>query len=427
MIVGSFYAGLSGLRSNSKALGVIGENLANVGTTGFKSQMINFSEIVSKNSGRQNRAGNPMATGLGSHTTEVISEFSQGALQETGIHTQAAIDGNGFFVVRDSGQTFFTRAGNFALNNEGYLVTHAGGLVQGYPTDMTGQTLFSQGVDDIRVPFGETSQPNATQLVRALGNLQADAVAGDEFQTGMEVFDSLGISHNLSITYTKTANPGEWSYQFDLPTGTVSTTFPTQGSGTITFDAYGQLSLLDGLSIQDPAAANRTIEVTGLNSGAADLTLTWDLIDFSTVPRGSFISGMGTTSSNGTLYQDGFGVGVLQDVLLQQDGRVVGYFSNGVSRSLAQLTLATFNNNHGLKRFNDNYYMNSAASGPATLDLAGSGGRGVIIGSSLENSNVDMSEEFTKMIIHQRGYQSNSKIITTADTLMQETLGLKRS
>ncbi|PIE03218.1 MAG: hypothetical protein CSA81_03545 [Acidobacteria bacterium] len=413
MLLGSFYTGLSGLRANAKALNVIGDNLANVNTVGFKKRAANFAEIMSSNTGTQNAAGNPIQIGLGVRTTEIISSFEQGSIQSTGIASQLAIDGNGFFVLNHGNEETYTRAGNFTLDKEGYLVNPAYSRVQGYIGKRADGTIDTASArTDIKVDLGGISDPKSTSIVRFLTNLAANAEDGDEFQTSVEFFDSLGISHQMTVTFTKTANAGEWNYQVDLDDGTITSGNET---GTLQFDNMGVLNA---------PAADIDFTIDNYASGAAPQTIKWDLIDDSS--GSSYLSGQGTASSNGTLFQDGYGAGVLQDIGFRQDGTMFGYFSNGQTVDLGRLALATFNNPHGLRQVGNNQYLGTAAAGPASVSVPGSGGRGVTISHSLENSNVDMAEEFTKMIINQRGYQSNSKIITTVDTLLQETLNLKR-
>lgn len=418
MLLGSFYTGLSGLRANAQALNVIGDNLANVNTVGFKRRAANFAEIMSSNTGSQNAAGNPIQIGLGVNTTEIISSFEQGAIQSTGIATQLALDGNGFFVLAKDGVETFSRAGNFTLDAEGYLVNPDYSFVQGYiAKNADGSIDVASAPTDIKIDLGTTSDPRSTSIVRFLTNLNAEAdfANGEEFQTSVEFFDSLGIGHTMTVTFTATS-AGAWNYDITTDDGT-----PSPTTGTLAFDAYGVLTDVDG-----GAPADIPITITGLSTGAADQTITWDLMDDTSTPATSYLSQLGTSSSNGTLYQDGYTTGVLQDIGFRQDGTMFGYFSNGQTIDLAQLTIATFNNLHGLRQVGNNQYLGTAASGPASHGVAGSGGRGVTISHSLENSNVDMAEEFTNMIINQRGYQSNSKIITTIDTLLQETLNLKR-
>jgi len=428
MLTGSFYTGLSGLQSNAVALNVVGNNLANINTTGFKRSQTNFSQIMSNTIRGISGAANPIQVGLGSKTSEVVAKHEQGSIQTTGIKTHLAIQGTGFFQVSLGGVNAYTRAGTFGFDEEGVMVAASGANVQGFVgTDSNGNLDVNGGIQDIQIDLGQSSSPRATELVRFISNLSAEAVAGDTYPATIEVFDSKGVSHQLGVLFTKNATVGEWTYEFSFNDGTVSTTLPTQFDGTITFDGNGNLSMLDGTAIA--TAANRTIGISGLSTGANDMLITWDLIQQASDPLdppSSLITSYGGNHSTGTLFQDGFGSGILQDLDFDQEGTLIGFFDNGLSLELARIAVATFNNVNGLKQTDGGFYLPTAASGPASVDGEGTGGKGSIIASSLEASNVDIAEEFTSLIIHQRGYQSNSRTITTVDSLLQEALNLKR-
>ncbi len=428
MLTGSFYTGLSGLQSNAVALNTIGNNLANINTTAFKRSQTNFSQIMSNTIRGISGAANPIQVGLGSKTSEIVAKHEQGSIQSTGIKTHLAIQGTGFFQVSSGGNNAYTRAGTFGFDEEGRMVAASGGFVQGFVgTDSAGNLDISAGVQDIQIDLGQSSSPRATELVRFISNLSAEAIDGETYPASIEVFDSKGVSHQLGVVFTKNATAGEWAYAFSFEDGMVSTTIGTQFDGTITFDGDGNLSLLDGTAIA--TAANRTIGISGLTSGASDMLFTWDLIQQAAdpaVPPSSVITSYGSNNSTGTLFQDGYGSGILQDIDFDQEGTLIGFFDNGLTLDLARIAVATFNNIQGLKQIDGGFYLPTAASGPASVDGEGTGGKGSIIASSLEASNVDIAEEFTALIIHQRGYQSNSRTITTVDSLLQEALNLKR-
>jgi len=430
MLTGSFYTGLSGLQSNATALNVIGNNLANINTSGFKRSQANFAQVIANTVRGISQAGNPVQVGLGSRTSEVVAKFEQGSIQSTGIKTHLAIQGNGFFQVNLGGSSAYTRSGNFGFDAEGNFIAANGANVQGFVgTTPDGTVDITGGLQNIQIDLGQSAAPRGTDLVRFITNLSAEAATGDVYNSTIEVFDSKGVAHQLGLTFTKQPATGTWRYEFSFADGTVSTTIPTQFDGTVTFDGNGNLASLDGLSIQDPAAANRTIGISNLNTGAADMVITWDLIQFAddpADPNTSVLTGYGNDNSTGTLFQNGFGSGILQDIDFDQEGTLIGFFDNGLTLELARVALATFNNEAGLRQIEGNYYLSTAASGPASIDGEGTGGRGSILASSLEASNVDIAEEFTSLIIHQRGYQSNSRTITTIDQLLQEALNLKR-
>ncbi|MCB1052346.1 MAG: flagellar hook protein FlgE [Acidobacteria bacterium] len=426
MLVGSFYSGLAGLQAASFALNTIGNNLANVNTVGFKRSQANFAELLTNSISGLSGNGNPIQVGLGVRQTEVVARFAQGSIQSTGIKTNLAIQGEGFFLVDYNGGSAFTRAGNFSLNAEGYLVNSEGFVVRGFLADGAGNINLSAGLQDIQVDLGQTAPPAATTLVRYLSNLSADAAVGETYQTSVEIFDSLGISHPLTITYTKSA-ANTWDYTFttDDPAATIDVGNGT-ASGQLIFDGAGNLTSVNGTAITpgDGLDVDLTLSISGYTNGSNPLSVVWDVEDDTNSQI--FLSQYGSNNSTGTVYQDGYGTGVLQDIDFSPDGTMIGYYSNGLSLDLARVAVATFNNNNGLRKIAGNLYFSTQASGPASIDGEGTGGRGSVVSSSLENSNVDISEEFTAMIIHQRGYQSNSKIITTVDTLLQEAINLKR-
>jgi len=426
MLLSSFYSSLSGLRANSTALNVVGNNLANVNTNGYKRARANFAQIMSSQADGLSGARNPIQVGLGTKNTEIVSRFDQGSIQTTGVKTHLAIQGEGFFQVSKNGRPAYTRSGNFSFDSEGRLLAANGARVQGWQgTRPDGTVDVSGGVGDIQIDFGVNAAPKTTELVRFIANLSAEAATGDAYQTAIEVFDSKGVAHQLTLELTKNAAPGRWDYQFAFADGDVSTTAPNQGDGFIEFGPDGRLATLDGTAITDPLAANRVIGLENLNSGAADMLVTWDLIELAADPadNAGFITNFGTTFNAGTLFQDGYGSGVLQDLDFDQAGTMIGFFDNGSTLELARVALAIFNNNLGLKQTDGGFYLTTAASGPASIDP--DGGRGAVLSSSLESSNVDIAEEFTDLIIHQRGYQSNSRTITTTDQLLQEAINLK--
>lgn len=447
MLLGSFYTGLSGLQANATALNVVGNNLANINTSGFKRSQANFAQIMSDTVKGISGAGNPTQIGLGVKTTEVVAKFEQGSIQTTGIKTHLAIQGEGFFQVQNNGQNAFTRSGNFGFDEQGFLTAANGAKVQGFVGTLPDGSLdTSAGLQDIQIDLGQAAPPKATEFARFISNLSAEAVTGETYATSIEVFDSKGVAHQVTLTYTKTATVGEWEYQFDFngDAAVVSMTgaggAALAGPGIIQFDVNGNLESIDGVAINNvgppPTAVTPFIEPTftiasaDIPTGADDMVVTWDIVDSPTDPTtqaaSSFATSYGNSFNTGTLFQDGFGSGVLQDIDFDQDGTMIGFFDNGLSLELARVAVATFNNRAGLKQVDGGFYLATAASGPSSVDGEGTGGRGSIIASSLESSNVDIAEEFTAMIIHQRGYQSNSKIITTTDQLLQEALNLKR-
>lgn len=419
----AFYSGLSGLATNANALNVIGNNLSNLNTVGYKGSSTTFRDIFSTSLGGVSTQGNgnPIQFGLGVQINSVAQDFSQSSFQSTGNSLDMAVQGAGFFVLQPlgGGQTF-TRAGNFNRNNNGFLVSANGASVMGWGRDpVTGLVNTSTAIAPIQISNGATSSAFATQNFRLGVNLNAAATAGatSVLTTPIQVYDSQGNPQNLIVTYTKTGS-NAWSYTV---TGPATATPSPLSSGTLTFSAAGTLATING----NPAtAANNPTFTPNWNNGTnPGVVTTFDIVN----PDGSsnftqYSAPSGTSSS----YQDGYGAGTLRDLTVDQNGVVTGSFTNGQVIPLAQVALATFNNNNGLVQQGNNQWSQSLASGSPTIGVANSGGRGGVLGANLELANVDIASEFTKLILSQRGYQANGKIVTTTDQLLQETLNLKQ-
>jgi flagellar hook protein FlgE len=427
MAAGSFSSALSGLNANAVALGVIGNNLANINTIGYKASAVSFQDLVSQTVGGTSL--NPMQVGLGVTTGSISPIFSQGSIQNTSEATNVAIQGNGFFVVRGPDGTAFTRAGNFAFDNTGALVTADGYKVQGYTQidPVTREVMTTSQASDVTVPPGVLRAPTPTTTFTALTNLNAAAVAGSTFTTSVQMYDPEGAPHVLTMTYTKTG-AGTWGYQMTVPGaeavgGTAGTPFPipaaSGGSGTFVFDATGKLSTVNGAAPADVA-----VTTPAWANGALANTMTWKMVDLLTGTLS--LTGYSSASATSSITQNGTPPGSVNGVSILPDGSITATFGAGQTVTIGKLALAAFNNPKGLVKLGSNRYGESQAAGQANVGTAGSGGRGTLIGSALEQSNVDMAQEFTNMILSQRGYQANSKSITVADELLQETLALKR-
>ncbi|CAM2005102.1 flagellar hook protein FlgE [Acanthopleuribacter pedis] len=426
----TFYSALTGLRAHATGLNVVGNNLANINTAGFKRGTINFSQLMVNQVGNNNGAVNPMQFGLGTRTESISPAFFQGAISRSGNNTNLALQGEGFFQVSDGTDIAYTRAGNFTFDRNGELKSSNGWAVLGYTqVDADGNVVRSGTPAPLTIDFEEPSPPRATQTVRYITNLSSETETGGDFQTNIDIWDDTGQKRRLNLTFTKDEAVNAWSYQFTTDEGTV-----VDGTGTVTFDAQGRLATLNGVDINDPAITNPTINVTGLPADAegntpGDLSFNWDLVEFISQPDGtitndSYLTNFSGFSTNGTFFQDGFGSGDLNRIEFMQDGTMLGFFSNGETHALGAVAVANFNNREGLRQIDSNFYEATAASGEAFF--AENNGGTVIFGGALESSNVDIADEFTDLIIHQRGYQSNSKSVTTADQILQEILGLKR-
>ncbi len=412
---GTFYTSYSGLLVNSQALNVAGNNLANVNTTGYKKGQIGFSQLMTdltQHSGN----GNPMQFGLGAKVESISPNFAQGSLQSTGINSHVALEGEGFFQINQNGKTLYTRAGNFGFQPTGEstatLVTPSGAIVQGYTdVDNNGNIVTTGGLNNIEIDFDTALPGRATSLVRFVSNLDANAEPGEVVNTEITIYDETGEEHQLKLTMVKGDNPSDWSYQFDLDKGAI----PNVAAGTLTFDENGLLSQVDGA-----AAADVPFTISGLSNGAPDIALNWDLVsDDST----GLFTNYSARSTSSTAFQDGRGVGNLENINIGRDGVILGLFDNGETAELARIGIGFFQNNQGLKQVQSGYFQETGASGAVNIDP----NRGTImLSGSLETSNVDIAEELTSLIVHQRGYQGNSKAITTTDQIIQESINLKR-
>ena len=418
----AFYSGLSGLSTNANALNVIGNNLSNINTIGFKGSSTTFRDIFSTSLGGVSTQGNgnPIQFGLGVQTNSVSQDFSQSSFQGTGNALDMAIQGNGFFTLQTSdGRQVFSRAGNFTRNNGGFLVASDGSSVMGWNRDTTtGLVNTSASLAPIRIDAGTTASAFATQNFRTGVNLNASAANGatSALTTPIQVYDSQGNTQTLIVTYTKSGT-NTWDYAVTGPAGA---TVGGAANGTLTFSSSGNLQLINGAA--PVAGSNPVLNITWGN-GAAASAINFDLVNLDNSSNITQFSAASSTSSN---FQDGYGAGTLRDLTVDQNGIISGTFTNGQVISLAQVALSTFNNVNGLVQTGNNHWGQSLASGSPTIGLANQGGRGGVLGSNLELSNVDVAGEFTKLILSQRGYQANSRIVTTTDELLQETLNLKR-
>jgi len=422
MAVGSFSAGLSGLNANGTALSVIGNNLSNINTIGFKSSAVAFGDLVSQNVG--STSANPTQVGLGVGTGSISPVFSQGAIENTREATNVAIQGNGFFVVRNAAGNAYTRAGNFSLDSDGGLVTPDGFRVQGYTAvnPATGRIITDGTMTDLIVPPGVLRSPTATSQIRTASNLDARAVTGDTYTTDVQIYDSLGATHVATITYTRRPANGTWDYDITVPgaeiTGGVAGTPFNVATGTLVFNASGVLTTVNGA-----APADVIINTPTWKNGATTSQWRWDLVDANNVAS---LTGYASTSATSSKSQNGSAAARIESISINASGEIVATFGAGQTIAVGQLAIANFNNPKGLVKLGSNKYGESQAAGIANVGAPGTGGRGSLIGSALEQSNVDIAQEFTQMILAQRGYQANSKTITVSDELLQETLNLKR-
>jgi flagellar hook protein FlgE len=406
----AFSIPLSGLEATSSSLNTIANNLANLNTDGYKDQTLNFSDVFNQVQGTSGN-GDPIQTGSGVATASTSANFSNGNLNSTGVASNMALQGNGFFVVQNASGTSYTRAGDFTVNSSGQLATPDGELVMGYPAT-NGVVSTSAAIAPISVNQATAIPGVATTSFQMNTNLNSSAAVGDTFSTPINVYDSLGAPQTLTVTYTNTA-PGAWSYNVTLPAAA------TGGTGAPTSVATGNLAFNSSGQLTTPAANVAGISVTGLADGAAPITLTWNLYD---TAGNANITQQNATSATSTTDQNGYGVGTLTGYSVLPDGTVQGQFSNNQTLALGQVAVASFSNAQGLTQTGNNDYQASFASGAAVVGQAGAGGNGSITGGSVEESNVDLSTEFSQMIIAQQGYEANAKVLTTLDQVSQATI-----
>lgn len=416
----AFYSGLAGLSAYSNALTVVGNNLANINTTGFKFSDITFEDLVTRTFGgvATNAAGNPMQVGLGILPNSISGVFSQGSIQTTTDSTNAALEGNGFFVVGDTvDDRFYTRAGNFFFNNDGYLVNPGGKYVLGYTQKDADNNIIPSGpLSLIDLAANNLSAPQQSTEFQIVANLDVREADGDTYTSSVTIYDSKGASHTLTITFTHdtTAANDRWDYLIDVSDATVTA---ATDSGYIEFGPDGTL-----LNTNGGGPADINIDLQNFTNDADDMTVTWDIIENNV----GFITGYPIPSATSSTNTDGYPPGYLSAIVIDQEGIIQGVFTNGQVEDIAQLAISQFNNPKGLLRMGHNLFAETNASGTPAIGAAGTGGRGTVVGSALEASNVDIAVEFTKMLVFERGYQANSRIITASDTLTQTALGIVR-
>lgn len=416
----AFDTALSALQANSSAIDVIGNNLANLNTTGYKSVEVQFSDLMSQTMGN---SLNPAQIGLGLAPINTFRQFTQGTIQTTNGPTDAAISGNGFFVVKNANnQTLYTRAGSFQVDASGDLVTPTGEKVQGWNA-LGGMVDTSGAVGNLTVPLGATIAAKPTDTMSMAVNLSASAPVattpptpgdGSTFSAPVQVYDSLGTAHTLTVTYTHTA-ANAWSYTVTIPAkDTGGTGDPVQvGSGNLTFNADGTLAT--------PTSDPQTVSVKGLADKASDLSINWNLYGSNgkaTITQYDQPSGVSSTT------QDGTAAGQISGVSIQNGGLLVASYTNGQQSTIGQIAVANITDPETLVAVGNNDLQASAATAQPSIGTANAAGRGQIIGGAVENSTVDMAAQFTDLLTVERSYQANSRVITTSDQLLQETVNL---
>jgi flagellar hook protein FlgE len=413
--MGNFSIALSGLQAESVALNTIGNNLANLNTIAYKEQMTSFEDMFYQQSGASG-SGNPIQVGAGTKVSGTSRVFDEGTIVPEANDNPAnmALAGNGFFVVEQGGVQSLTRAGDFQLNSNGNLVTQNGEEVMGYPV-VNGVVDQTAPLTPITIPSITTQWVKDTTVFSVSANLDSNAAVGSKFSTPLQLFDTLGQSHQATVTYTKTAT-NTWNYDITLPTGDAAGT-PVNNTGTLVFDATGLLI--------SPLVAVFGIKFPGSTDGANDLNINWALGIFTGVKT---ITQVASASTNNAITQNGHGYssGIYQGFTVDPSGVVTAEYSNGQNIVIGQIAVATVTNTAGLAASGNNDFKTTAVSGQASVGVAGAGGRGTIVDSALEQSNVSISTEFSNLIVAQRTFEADSKTVTTFDELSQDVLAMIR-
>ncbi len=460
----SLYSGVSGLQNHQTKMDVIGNNISNVNTYGFKKGRATFQDMISQQINGAARPTeevggvNPKEVGLGMSVATIDTIFTQGNLQTTGNTTDLAIQGNGFFVLKNGDETFYTRAGVFGTDSNGTLVNPANGLrVQGWMAEnVNGRQLVrtSATPTDLVIPVGQKDPPKATENVRYFCNLNkntpeipenptADQVIEGTWQTEIDIYDTYGNAHQVQMNFTKVSgNPNQWNVTVNVDPDNAEFTQTRIGFGTtdglentytLNFDNSGKL-----LSVVDSAGnesnpegeivlqASYTVADSNEDADGNPYRQTFNL-DLGTI--GSVENTITQAASKSTTkanYQDGYKLGYLDNFKIDQSGVITGVYSNGSVRTIGQIAMASFTNQGGLEKKGDNTYVESINSGMANIGESGTQGKGSMLSGTLEMSNVDLTDQLTEMIVTQRGFESNAKTIQTGDSMLETVLGLKR-
>ncbi len=421
-MIRSLRTGMSGLRTHQVGMDVIGNNIANANSTAFKRSRAAFNEVLGQQMvGVGSTAGgsgiNPAFVGLGSSVGSIDKDWGQGGLEQTGVETDLALEGDGFFMVDRDGRNVLTRAGNFTFNSDGQFVTANGLNVQGFRVDSEGEVDMSE-LSDIEIDFNTQSDARFTREVKVGGNLSAEAEIGTVETISQTVYDEQGNSHNLIIEFEKTdSETNTWDYRASYGGEEFEDDPPFQPvEGDMSFSTDGRVETIDG---NDQSDINLVWEEGFVGDDDEGNPREFAL----NLDRLSQFGGSTTVMVDG---QDGYTSGQLVGFTVDPDGMMKLNFSNGQQEAVHQLAISSVNNPNGLEQLGENFYGVTGASGEAVVGRAGREVRTSVVPGALEQSNVDLAVEFTDMIVAQRGYQASARVITTSDELLQETLQLKR-
>ena len=409
----AFSTAISGIKAAQANLDVISNNIANASTVGFKASRAQFAEIYASSvSGGSN-------AGQGVELTEIRADFSQGSLDFTGNGLDLAISGNGFFIVSNGGASEYTRAGSFLVDRDGFLTNESGNRLQGYQGNTDG--VITGELGDL---FIDTTlvDPKVTSKVAITSNLDSREAApattpfastdptSYNSTTSTTIYDSLGNSHVLQLYYVKTATANTWDVYTSVDGGT------PPAATQISFDPDGTLAAASNNSIAITTPAAELLSATGVATGAADLTYTVDILA---------TTQLGSDFSVNSAIQDGYGAGQLISFEFDESGTAFARYTNGQSRAIGQVALASFRNNNGLQPVGGSNYVESFGSGSPNIGIPGNSGRGDIQASAVEQANVDITQELVNLIVAQRNFQANAQVISTEDQATQAVINLR--
>ncbi len=458
----SLYSGVSGLQNHQIRMDVIGNNIANINTIGYKKGRVNFQDMLSQTMSGAARPTtdlggvNPKQVGLGMTVASIDTIHTQGSMQTTGVMTDLAIQGNGFFVMSAGAKNFYTRAGAFGLDENGTLINPANGMkVQGWTAEtIDGQAFVNAAADvgDLNIPVGSKDPASSTSEVELACNLDKrtndinNGASDLETREGTwsidkSIYDSFGNTHTLRVNFTKI--PGvenQWQGQVivdpdaETSTNTVADVGQANGTGNTFIAEFSNLGVLKSAidpqgDLVDAGTLNVNVgfdvqQAADEGAGQVRQNLLLNLGDVGSVVNS--VTQFAEKSSTKAFRQNGYPMGYLENFKIDQSGQITGVYSNGTNRLLGQVAMASFTNPGGLEKAGESTYVISNNSGDANVSPSGVAGKGKMIAGALEMSNVDLAEQFTDMIITQRGFQANSKTITTSDQMLQELLTLKR-
>jgi flagellar hook protein FlgE len=415
----SMFSAISGLKNHQTFMDVVGNNIANVNTTGFKQSRVTFQDILSQTvrgaSGPQGGRGgvNAMQVGLGVLISGIDTVQTQGTLQSTGKLTDMAIQGDGYFVMSDGKQDFFTRDGAFDLGTDGTLVNPASGLrVMGWQANpLTGAIDTTVPTTSITIPVGAGMTGRTSTSLTVSGNLDSGTsttLPNNTVALQSTIYDSLGNAHTINMTYTHTAADTWTVGPLTSPDGTVTLT----GGTPVKFNTAGKYDTTLGAN----TPGTMTLTLTTPNGSAAPFSFSVDMTQ---------MTQLASTPSSLSSSTDGASAGSLTTFTVGQAGDITGVYSNGYKQALGQIALASFSNPSGLIKTGGNLFQSSANSGTANIGTPDSAGRGQIATGFLEGSNVDLAQQFTNMIMAERGFQANSRVITTSDEILQDLVNIK--